>query len=165
MSIIKDYTQLVEKKKAELEQVKIEFDVAQFALREMIHKIQQPDANIIVSATEEFAKYGKLSFVVQEQIDLVLKYVLGSVAKDIVFRSITQDYWGLYAIKFSLNDEEYVLEYPIFTRSTSMYALKNADNIVLMKSYDKDDIAEALFDEASKTQGKNKKKGNKEKRK
>lgn len=165
MSIIKDYTQLVEKKKAELEQVKFEYDVVQTAWRDMIHKIQQPDANIFVSAHGEFAKYGELSFVMKKQIGSALEYIFGSVVKDIDFRSIGQDYWGLYNIKFSLNDEEYALEYPIFTRSISMYVLKNADNIVLAKSYDKEDIAEALFDAASKTQGKSKKNGNKEKRK
>lgn len=165
MSIIKDYTQLVEKKKAELEQVKLEYEVVQIAWREMIHKILQPDADILVSAHGEFAKYGELSFVMQKQIGSVLEYVLGDIAKDIKVRSIGQDYWGLYNIKFSLNDKEYALEYPIFTRSTSMYVLKNADNIVLAKSYDKEDIAEALFDEVSKTQGKAKSKVNKEKRK
>lgn len=165
MSIIKDYTQLIEKKKAELEQVKFEYDVVQTAWRDMIHKIPQPDANILVSAYGEFAKYGELSFVMKKQVGSVLEYIFGSVVKDIDFRSIEQGYWGLYNIKFSLNDEEYALEYPIFTRSTSMYVLKNADNIVLMESYDKEDIAEALFDAASKTQGKSKKKGNKEKRK
>lgn len=156
MSIIKDYTQLVEKKKAELEQVKFEYDVVQTAWRDMIHKIPQPDANILVSAHGEFAKYGELSFVMKKQIGSVLEYIFGSVVKDIDFRSIEQDYWGLYNIKFSVNDEEYALEYPIFTRSTSMYVLKNADNIVLAKSYDKEDIAEALFDAASKAQGKRK---------
>lgn len=166
MSIIKDYTQLVEKKKAELEQVKLEYDVAQFVLKDMIHKIQQPDAEIIVSVTDEFAAFGKLSFVMQKQINSVFGYIFGDITKDIEFRSIEQQgYWGLYTIKFSLNDKEYALEYPIFTRSTSMYVLKNADNIVLAKSYDKEDIAEALFDEGSKTQGKAKSKVNKEKRK
>lgn len=165
MSIIKDYTQLVEKKKSELEQVKLEYDMVQIAWREMIHKIPQPDADILVSAHGEFAKYGELSFVMQKQINLVLGYVFGDIAKDIKFCSIEQNYWGLYTIKFSLNDEEYALEYPIFTRSTSIYVLKDADNIVLMKSYDKEDIAEALFDEVSKTQGKAKSKVNKEKRK
>lgn len=165
MSIIKDYTQLVEKKKAELEQVKFEYEVVQIAWREMIHKIQQPDANILVSAYGEFAKYGELSFVMQKQINLVLEYVFGDIAKDIKFRSIGQDYWGLYSIKFFVNNVEYTLEYPIFTRSTSMYVLKDADNIVLAKSYDKEDIAEALFDKVSKTQGKAKSKVNKEKRK
>lgn len=158
MSIIKDYTQLVEKKKAELEQVKLEYDVVQTAWRDMIHKIPQPDANILVSAYGEFAKYGELSFVMQKQIGSVLEYVFGDIAKDIKVRSIGQDYWGLYNIKFSLNDKGCALEYPIFTRSTSMYVLKNADNIVLAKSYDKEDIAEALFDEVSKTQGKSNKK-------
>lgn len=158
MSIIKDYTQLVEKKKAELEQAKFEYDVVQTAWRNMMHTIPQPDANILVDAHGEFAKYGELSFVMKKQIGSVLEYIFGSVVKDIDFRSIEQDYWGLYNIKFALNDKEYALEYPIFTRSTSMYVLKNADNIVLAKSYDKEDIAEALFDEVSKTQGKSNKK-------